>query len=162
MEWIETNGGPFVMVPRRILHSWGGCLPSSPTERSDYDRACEIGEYTGTLLEGGKLVLVFGDEPFRTTSIVEGEERLVVRWIYAKTEHDIVEAIRGRRRSADVELPRLALGGEYILFDAAEPGSDIRGQSLLLSFAPAEYTLSTALLNPSPDTSVLVHIFSPV
>jgi hypothetical protein len=40
LTWLDTEGGPFIVVPRTTLPHWSG------TE-GDYDRACEVTDFVG-------------------------------------------------------------------------------------------------------------------
>ncbi|MFD9409780.1 Imm21 family immunity protein [Streptomyces sp. NPDC059989] len=55
--WLETEGGPFIVVPRAALPHWSG-------PEGDYDRACEVIDFVGVLeLPDGAEALALGDEP---------------------------------------------------------------------------------------------------
>ncbi|MDX3771767.1 MULTISPECIES: Imm21 family immunity protein [unclassified Streptomyces] len=65
LTWLETEGGPFIVVPRSALVHWLG------TE-GDYDRACEVMDLVGVLaLPDGAEALVLGDEPLSTAYLPE-------------------------------------------------------------------------------------------
>ncbi|MFD9432040.1 Imm21 family immunity protein [Streptomyces sp. NPDC060002] len=57
LTWLETEGGPLIVVPRTALPLW-------PGTEGDYDRACEMMGFVGALaLPDGAEALVLGDEP---------------------------------------------------------------------------------------------------
>ncbi|MFJ8210556.1 Imm21 family immunity protein [Streptomyces sp. NPDC096033] len=70
--WLETEGGPFVVVPHTWLPHWSG-------RAGAYDRACAVMDFVGVLaLPGGAETLVLGDEPLPTAYLPE--HQVLVRW----------------------------------------------------------------------------------
>ncbi|MEU1151370.1 Imm21 family immunity protein, partial [Streptomyces sp. NPDC005863] len=53
--WVESMGGPLIVVPVSALPSWGGCTGSGlmagdATDPDDYDRACAVDDLAGVIL----------------------------------------------------------------------------------------------------------------
>jgi Immunity protein 21 len=157
MRWIESNGGPIIMVPQAALADWSGFRVKPMSNKSDYDHACEIEDYLGTLVSGDATILVFGDEPLRTTFISNATEKLFVRWVYAESEQSILDRVNQLPPIHGKADLRLALEGQYTLFDAAEPGNSIMGDSLLLQFDPGLYDLYTVKDASTKNVSILLH-----
>ncbi|MFJ2591020.1 Imm21 family immunity protein [Streptomyces sp. NPDC087538] len=42
LTWLETEGGPFIVVPRTALSHWSG-------REGDYDRACKVVDLPGRI-----------------------------------------------------------------------------------------------------------------
>ncbi|WP_436776916.1 Imm21 family immunity protein [Yinghuangia sp. YIM S09857] len=67
LRWVESMGGPLVVVPVSALEHWAGCSESWGEDgvHDDYDRACDIEGYAGVLGvgAGGAQALVLGDNP---------------------------------------------------------------------------------------------------
>lgn len=65
-DWIETTGGPHLLVPEALLPLWRGVEGWSdhedPDDFSDYARACRIGSWLGAVEIGQGSGLIFGGE----------------------------------------------------------------------------------------------------
>lgn len=131
--WVESMGGPLIVVPVSALASWGGCTESGlmagdATAPDDYDRACEVDDLAGVIPidENGAQALVLADEP--ATSCYLPQHRVFLRWRAAETE-------AGLRAAADTVLVDPATvweecgtwvsDGPAVLMDSAEAGSDL-------------------------------------
>ncbi|MFJ4368884.1 Imm21 family immunity protein [Streptomyces chartreusis] len=76
--WVESMGGPLIVIPVSALAAWRGCTESGvmagdATAADDYDRACAVDDLAGviTVGENGAQALV----PQR----IQGERREVPR-----------------------------------------------------------------------------------
>src|SRR5260370_41091178 len=81
LQWMQSNGGPLLLVSGEPLPSWEGTeFPSDGRQieaqfrwngqaapATGYDRACDVKEYVGLLTIGVGQGLVLGDEPLSTT-----------------------------------------------------------------------------------------------
>ncbi|MFF7176910.1 Imm21 family immunity protein [Streptomyces sp. NPDC008121] len=132
--WVESMGGPLIVVPVSALASWGGCTESGlmagdATAPDDYDRACAVEDVLAGVIpidENGAQALVLADEP--ATSCYLPEHRAFLRWLAADSE-------AGLRAAADTVLadPATAwekcgtwvLDGPAVLMDSAEAGADL-------------------------------------
>jgi hypothetical protein len=61
LKWIESDGGPLVLMSRELLPYWGGydqfdLDPLDPAH--DYGRACSVNDYLGVLPVGPGDALV--------------------------------------------------------------------------------------------------------
>ncbi|MFF5392909.1 Imm21 family immunity protein [Streptomyces sp. NPDC013012] len=131
--WVESLGGPLIVIPVSALTSWGGCTESGlmagdATAPDDYDRACTVDELAGVipLDEYGAQALVLADEP--ATSCYLPQHQAFLRWLAADSE-------AGLRAAADAALAdpatvweecgTWASDGPAVLMDSAEAGSDL-------------------------------------
>jgi len=86
---------------------WMG--PGTPA--TDYDRACDVEGYLGLLDIGAGHGLVLGDDPNATAwqayaNSGDGEEvvgGILIRWVYANSEADVMAAIDNLPESAWVD-----------------------------------------------------------
>src|SRR5689334_12776726 len=96
-DWVQSDGGPLILLERHLLPEWMGILPSRDGRRSanavatattpsrtDYDRACKINDYVGVVPVGAAHGLVLNDVPLLTTwrKSTEGGG-MIVRWDFA-------------------------------------------------------------------------------
>lgn len=177
LQWIESNGGPLLMLPRALLECWDGTDPPEPHRSvratfrwsgggpaTDYDRACDVSEWLGVLPVGTGEGLVLGGEPLSTAwcPTTQGEASLLVRWEYAESD---LAAARWLA-AVPTKLPwrwstRFAFDAEpLVLFDAAEPGLDPSGPRLELALPSGKYDIHTVQWQPDSVTSLMLHRFS--
>lgn len=95
--WVESLGGPLIVVPVTSLAGWGGCTESGtvmgdPGAPDDYDRACQVEGLAGLLAVAGAgtHALVLADEPASTTYLPG--HRTFLRWLAADSEADLIAA----------------------------------------------------------------------
>ncbi|MFB7457019.1 Imm21 family immunity protein [Streptomyces sp. NPDC056188] len=154
LTWLETEGGPFIVVPRTSLSHWSG------TE-GDYDRACEVMDFAGVLaLPDGAEALVLGDEPLSTAYLPA--HRVLVRWYYAESEEGVADIIRAGLANAEWEEgPVLSTTGELVMFDAAYFGTEVGtlADSTILELAAGRYRVDSTSIEPNDLTSFRVHRF---
>ncbi len=118
--WIESTGGPLIVVPRACSAEWKGIT------NSDYDEACGVTGYLNVLNRHWGQVLVLGDEPMSTCVIQRPEGLAVVRWMYGPSEGELLNVAL----TADldglipVESLRVTLRAEpYVILDSSDVGS---------------------------------------
>lgn len=160
LKWIESGGGPLVLVAKPLISEWLGTKGSKDADSlTDYQRACSVGEEIGTTSLCGSEVLVLGDEPDRTALIgISPKELLIVRWRWAESEESLVSGL-----IAEVDrLPFAQSGafstiaGEHLLFDSACSGADTE-QSLSTVMEATECIVETASFEPDKSMFALVH-----
>jgi hypothetical protein len=158
MQWIETGGGPLILVARQHLAEWRGVARRPTDDASDYDRACEVTEDVAAICIGDIEVIIFGDEPFRTTWLPDEAGGLVARWVYADSEDAVAEFLSaGNFKVLGKTGVSFTTPGDCLLFDSAEPGDDIRGYKLEVALRPGTYAVRSALVNPSAEVRLLLH-----
>lgn len=154
LRWLETEGGPFILVSRTALPHWSG------TE-GDYDRTCEVMDFVGVLaLPDGAEALVLGDEPFSTAYLPEC--RVLVRWCYAESKDGVADLIRAELPTAEWEEgPVLSTTGELVMFDAAHFGTEVGTltDGSALELGAGRYRVDSASVEPNDLTSFRVHRF---
>lgn len=154
LTWLDTEGGPFIVVPRTAPAHWSG------TE-GDYDRACQVMDLVGVLeLPDGAEALVLGDEPLSTAYLPE--HRVLVRWHYAESGEGVADIIRTGLPTAEwKEGPVLSTTGELVVFDAAYFGTEVGTltDSATLDIATGRYRVGSAAIEPNNLTSFRVHRF---
>lgn len=132
-KWIESAGGPLVVVPRAVRGNWKGI------DADDYKEACEVAEYLGLLTREWGPVLVLGDEPMRTAVVQRTEGQAIVRWMYAPTEEQLMDAALKVDLNAQrpVEMLAVALRDEpHVIFDSGADGTN----AAVVEFAPPPST----------------------
>ncbi|MER5312789.1 Imm21 family immunity protein [Streptomyces sp. NPDC002773] len=128
--WVESMGGPLVVVPVTVLRGWGGCTEEGTIlggtgESDDYDLACAVEGLAGVIGDGAN-VLVLADEPATTRFL---PERLAfVRWLGADSEEELVAAAEALLDAPDTSWEECGIwetDGPAVLMDSAEAGADL-------------------------------------
>ncbi|MDX3228717.1 Imm21 family immunity protein [Streptomyces sp. ME19-01-6] len=158
--WIESSGGPLVVLPVSHVPGWLGSYGA------DFDATCEVEEYLGLVRVGApereKTGLVVADEPLPATYIPD--LRCVLQWQYAPSESALVSAAR---QSIEGPLdwqegPLFELREPVLMFDAAASGGSLTSEeSLDLSLPPGRYECFTADYSRGSDVSGRLHQFRP-
>lgn len=137
MKWIQSNGGPLILVPEARCAQWRGIDEDPATGASHYDIACSVTTNVEVLQVRDVEILVLGDEPLRTAWIPQRNGGILARWVYADSEQSIL-AVLNENHLDDLLAPTdltFYAPGPCLLFDSAEPGDDIVGDFLRLSLS---------------------------
>jgi hypothetical protein len=161
--WIDSAGGPLVVVPATALSAWRGASddfdPEDLDTWGDYGRACAVEGYAGVVQVGDAEALVLADEPATTTYLPE--RRLFVRWIFADSEAEVIRLVPDAVDQADWEdVGSWTTNGPAELFDAALSGDEAEPTGhLRVEVEPGTYRLRTAYVEIGDATTLgLVHL----
>ncbi|MDV9170981.1 Imm21 family immunity protein [Streptomyces sp. W16] len=131
--WVESMGGPLIVVPVSALAAWHGCTESGvmagdATAPDDYDRACAVDDPVGVITVGGSgaQALVLADEP--ATSCYLPEHRAFLRWFGADSEAGLMaaaEAVLADPATPWEECGTWVSDGPAVLMDSAEAGAEL-------------------------------------
>lgn len=160
--WLESTGGPLILLEDDLVGHWRGYLTRSDSGVTDYERACQISDYLGTVGVASRSGVVLGEEPYSTTwwQSRESDRGLLVRWVCAEDEGQVIDALtalsNGDWERTGVELKNAS--GRLLLFDSASPGFDI-DTFLLIELPKGSYQVETLHYNPDLQTSLILHRF---
>ncbi|MEW2562630.1 Imm21 family immunity protein [Streptomyces griseorubiginosus] len=131
--WVESMGGPLVVVPVSALAAWRGCtdtgiIVGDGTVPDDYDRACAVDDLAGLIPvgKGGAHALVLGDEP--STTCYLPEHRAFLRWLAADSDAELKAAAETVLRDPATsweECGTWTVDGPAVLMDSADAGADL-------------------------------------
>jgi hypothetical protein len=158
MRWIDTLGGPHILLPKELLSSWRGTEGwqdnQDPLDRSDYARACRAGNSWLSMIpcgDGQALILGGDDGLVAWLPLAERAGGILMQWIYATDEEVMVDGafnslVTEALNGPDIEKTELLTGPSGImrLFDSAEPGDEIRGGYQDLTLEPGRYLVRAA------------------
>lgn len=153
-EWIESAGGPLVVVPRSLRARWQGI-------DADYDAACRVDEYLGLLSRGWGEVLVLGDEPLRTAVVQRSEGPAIVRWMFAPSADQLVDAAREVNLDSLRLVETLSVGlrdEPYVIFDSGSDGSS----AAIVEFTPpagAQVIRTYVIKDDASEIGMILHRF---
>ncbi len=131
--WVESMGGPLVVIPVSALGAWRGCTGSGmgaggATDVDDYDRACAVDDLAGAIAlgESGVQALVLGDEPATTCYLPE--HRAFLRWLAADSADVLkaaAEVVLADPATRWEECGAWVTDGSAVLMDTAEAGAEL-------------------------------------
>jgi hypothetical protein len=156
-----------LLLDRQWLGAWRGHSPdpSGDGTETDYERACAIEDFLGTISVGLGQGLVLGDEPMATAwwPLPALRGGILVRWRWAPEGTSIVALLE--RLPAGIWAPHdctLSLpSGQALLFDSAEEAETIE-TSLMLDLTPDVFRAETADFAQEPQIALLLHRLVPV
>ncbi|MGW6062612.1 Imm21 family immunity protein [Streptomyces sp. NPDC055189] len=133
-DWVESMGGPLIVLPRTALPLWHGCTPigrvlGTPGEPDDYDRACEAdGAPAQAIPVGtdGAQALVLGDEPAMTC--YPPPHRAFVRWHSADSDTDLLTTAQQALHNPRTQWEECGVwetSGPAVLIDSAVAGTHL-------------------------------------
>ncbi|MFI0454473.1 Imm21 family immunity protein [Actinomadura sp. 6N118] len=171
MIWVESAGGPLVVIEESALAGWSGF-------DGDYERACAV-DFVDVIASGdGVKALVVGDEPAGTTYVPE--LRTFIQWLYAEPDTDVVASVEGAVAAASWKVgPSFDVAGALVLFDSAVPGREVfvegverpdleprtydRSENgLRVAIMPGRYQVESADIRPDEETCFRLHRLAPV
>ncbi|WP_084597901.1 Imm21 family immunity protein [Micromonospora chokoriensis] len=159
LPWVESGGGPLIVVPSSALTEWKGASVDEPDSWGDYDRACRVDGDVGVVDVGDEQALVLADEPASTTYLPD--RRIFVRWLCANSEADVVRLVPRAVEIADWEdAGTWTTSGPAELFDSAYHGGGLEYTThLAVDLARGTYLIRTAHVEPDNETAlVMVHL----
>ncbi|MEV0522285.1 Imm21 family immunity protein [Streptomyces sp. NPDC050439] len=133
LRWVESMGGPLIVVPVSALSMWHGCTEAGevlgdPGIADDYDRACAVDGYAEVLpVDGdGASALVLGDGPAMTCYLPE--PKALVRWFGADSEAGLLSAAGQVMEHPGTEREDCGVwetSGPTVLMDSAVSGDEL-------------------------------------
>jgi hypothetical protein len=124
--WVESGGGPLVVVPETSLRDWRGVDPDDLDDEDDAARACAVDGFAGVVAVGqeGAQALVLGDDP--ATTCYMPEMRAFIRWNAAHNADSLISAARALVADPIAEWDDCGVwetDGPAVLMDAGEDGA---------------------------------------
>lgn len=169
--WVESMGGPLIVVPVSALPRWHGSTESGNAAGSgdvvdDYDRACEVDGLAGVIAVGGdgEQGLVLADEP--TLSCYLPDYRAFVRWLGADSEDDLIAAARAVLADPATgweECGVWTTDGPAMLIDSVTAGAELTAEypnggglpdQAPVSIPPGSWMVRAVYAAPTERTSV--------
>jgi hypothetical protein len=181
LKWIESAGGPLVLISDKSYELWSGILRRSAyldnrieeaddflnADETDYGKACLVQDYLGVVNIGDDIALVLGDEPLMTTAFHSVNDKVIIaRWYYGES----VESVDNSLKSIDLnsidnwELSltfKVSSDKQYV-FDAASYANELDKESngyLSVSIKEGDYQIWTSIYEPDDKTKLLIHKF---
>jgi hypothetical protein len=182
MQWINSAGGPLILISEKSYKKWSGTFSRelylqnefieaknllSP-EESDYGKACSIPDFIGTVDLIGETAIILGDEPLSTTVFESlGSNLIVIARCYYTNDEQLDEK---KLKSIDLNTVgdwtldhRVTIHSEaHLLFDSAFSGYLVdydNIEHMLVSLAKGDCAIWSAEYSPSEESKYLLHKF---
>jgi hypothetical protein len=155
LDWLD-DGNLYLLLPEQLLGEWHGI------ESGDYDRACAVsGNWLNMLTVADGIGLVLGGDPGMTLVVpCEDGEVVLVRWVFADDEHELVDFALGgdgiRRTEPDLVFENPS--APWWLFNAATDLLAHNNPSRRVSLPVGRVRVRTAWLEAGSN-SAIVHRF---
>jgi hypothetical protein len=137
-KWIETNGGPHLLLAEELLNRWRGTEgwhdDKDPADQSDYARACRVASgWLGSIPCSDGTAVVFGGDvgPIAWMPNLVHDGGFLVQWLGIDDEQRIEPILRSEQLMQLLRAPEEVVefhtgeSGTMRLFDSAEPGDDL-------------------------------------
>jgi len=152
MQWVESKGGPLVLLEQARLSEWSGA------RGRDYESACTVTDEIGTVAIAGRDVLVLGDQPHRTSWLSDSHGGLLVRWVYADSERSVLGALSSLPEELFEDTGvTILVEGPCRLVDSADPGNSAITPGVEVPISPGTYRVETGLLDAGSEVRLLLH-----
>lgn len=151
LTWVESLGGPLIVVPEVALGSWSGSVGGDEAV-DDYGRACAVEGLTGLVRVGPTDGLVLGSEPASTACLPD--QGVFVRWSAAESEESVLGSVDAALRTAAWEPEVIwQVPGPVVLFDSAWPGGECHQQDhVRVGLEAGRHAVRAAYVEPDPRT----------
>jgi hypothetical protein len=166
--WIDSDGGPLILLSRELLTAWSGTDPQVPgddaaqaVQEADYDRAGAVSGYIGLLPVAQGQGVVFGGEPLSTAWVpLTTTGGVFVRWSYGEEQTDVIGHVKHiEERIWESSGLTFMVGRQPLcLFDAAWPGQEVP-EYLTITLDEGTYAIDTGIARPDNQTELVVHRF---
>jgi Immunity protein 21 len=158
LQFIETEGGPFILLPMELKKSWSGVGDPDEGIPSDYEKAEKFVATVGVLDLGKGQALVLGDaEVTAFWSLDDGG--VFIQRIMGDEDADVIAVVeRALADSKGWKRAKLAFdpgAGKLALFDAAYAYADSdEDERLTIALAPGLYGVETRTVTKGEDVEV--------
>jgi hypothetical protein len=152
-KWIDTSGGPHLLLAEELLPFWRGIEGwrdhRDPSDASDYARACRVSSWLGAIpCHTGEALVLSGDHG-RIAWIPNTHQDgggILVQWLGVNDEASIADVLAGKEvanvldgpSAEEVEFSTSA-SGVLRLFDSAERGDKLKSASEIVRLLPGRY-----------------------
>jgi hypothetical protein len=159
LRWIESGGGPLILLPARLARDWSGTLPPPHEPISgDYARAVAVAEYVGSIPVGEGAGLVLGGDPLPATVLRVGPGLVIARWLYANSDEAALAALRNPDKlSYKPESFLFENSDETVVLMDAACSFEAANDCLTMQLEAGTYGIATAEYKPDKDTFFVIH-----
>jgi hypothetical protein len=136
LHWVDTLGGPHLVLPEACAAAWEGgaapsagrvvrasfrCDPSGPA--TDYDRACSVEGWLGVITVGkGQALVLTGERDSAAYYRTRQGQHFLLRWHYSPSETALLDLFEDCRPKLKTEHEAMFHhdGGRVFLMDSVD------------------------------------------
>ena len=180
MKWINSTGGPCIIISKKDSPSWSGIGSIEAAKiqsfeevdnfmdhnQSHYGLACAIEDEIAiiSINSEGNSIIVIGDEPSQMTIISNNNTFMVVKWISGESKEEFerylniekLDNIDNWTSNFEVNLNLES----YILIDSSESGFDFDSSNAIeVKVKKGIYSMDTNFFSPNEHISMNIHRF---
>ena len=158
LHFIETEGGPFILLPMELKKSWNGTGDEDEDIPSDYDKAEKFVTTIGVLAVGEGQALVLGNaEVTAFWSLEDGG--VFIQRVMGDEDADVIAVVeQALSETRGWKKTRLSFdpgAGKLALFDSAYSYEDAdEDERLKIALAPGRYGVETRTVKRGDDVEV--------
>lgn len=171
LAWVDTTGGPHLVVPEKYAVHWEGVgKPSrgrvveaksrwdASGPATDYDRACDVDGLLGVIRVGRGRGVVLADDPGMAAYCPSRGRHSILKWVYAPSEAALLACFRGvtTRLKAEATVSVRHPGGRLVLMDAADTPQSWLGKHSEFTLPAGLYQV-TAVMAEAVDYSLIAY-----
>jgi hypothetical protein len=169
LKWIETTGGPHVLIPQELVVNWKGVTGwfdnADLRDQSDYARACRVSGWLGVVSCGTGSAVVLSGDVGRVAWLPEAQ--CFIQWIAGDGENYILDVARNGRllgalSSSDTEELTFSTGpsGTMHLFDSSESAEASTPDGQTVDFSPGQKVIRAGCFNDARSSVVVRQILA--
>ena len=169
LKWIDTTGGPHVLIPQELVAHWKGVTGwfdnADPHDQSDYARACRVTSWLGMVSCGAGCAVVLSGDVGRISWVPQTQ--LLIQCIAsdgdkyvnaAVSDGSFLEAVAEAHAE---EIPfSTGRSGQMCLFDSSEAGTGLRSNVENLNLCPGTHVIHAGYFESRHLSVVVRRIFS--
>lgn len=180
LNWIDSAGGPLILISDKSFGLWSGILNRSAylknieedsddfldPEEADYGRACLIEGYLGLVKVDNEDALILGGEPMLTTFFFASGKPVLARWFYGEDELFVENTLLNIDSDAIKNWEFATMfdinTDKQFLFDSACSKTMLdenQWECLEINIKPGQYKVSTSVFEPDISTKLILHKF---
>jgi hypothetical protein len=128
-----------VLCTKEAADAWTG------VDADDYDLACTVEGFLGTVSSHGNSYLVFADEPMETTFLLNWDTVVVAQWVSCSSKSRANELLTALPDQLDVLAPEVTFelaNPTARLFDAGTPGEALESM-MAVPLEAGVYSITT-------------------
>jgi hypothetical protein len=175
LTWINTAGGPHLVIPERYAPAWEGCFvpsggrvieatfrcnPNGPA--TDYDCACNVSGWLGVIRVGRSQAMVLSGDDTQAAYYHWGRGHFILSWLYAESETELLDHFHDVQATLPVEEEAVFRhpGGKVFLMDSVDLPGRWMGPHAEFQLPRGRYLVETGH-SETESTYLIVHRLRP-
>jgi hypothetical protein len=163
LSFIETEGGPFILLPMELKKSWSGTGDEDEGIASDYEKTKQFQTGVGVLAVNGGQALILGS-PEVTAFWALDDGGLFIQRVFGDEDAAVIAVVEKALTEKDWKKTPVTFDagkGKLALFDSAYSYEDAdEDERLKVALAPGKYAVETRVAKAKDIEVSLVRLRS--